>query len=287
MQRIFLSAAIIFIFLSASSAGTFSELESAFRSDNIKAVVNIPERIIRFYSVQEVNDYAEPIMTYRVAVGQKKYPTPIFQGKIVSRRAKPSWFVPKQEWAGEFAGKVIPFNDPENPFRARNENGRVEGYFLSLGTEGVGLHSTRESRSIGKLASHGCIRMRLEDVRFLFRNLKDETPVKVDYKLYRIEKSDTGLIVHAFEDVYDRFSIEDRKQHLISIFEEHSIPIAILMPEEFEQLMAGKSVKIDNVVIPSSQDIVRTNINNSVLDRTVNMWGASEILARAVCMMRR
>jgi len=39
---------------------------------------------------------------------------------------------------------------------------------MGLGFKGYGIHGTNAPRSIGKAASHGCIRMRIQDVEELF-----------------------------------------------------------------------------------------------------------------------
>jgi hypothetical protein len=40
--------------------------------------------------------------------------------------------------------------------------------WLGLSRKGFGIHGTNDPRSIGKAASHGCIRLRNRDIRELF-----------------------------------------------------------------------------------------------------------------------
>jgi lipoprotein-anchoring transpeptidase ErfK/SrfK len=58
---------------------------------------------------------------------------------------------------------VIPGGTAQNPLKAR---------WLGI-YDGVGVHGTSDRGSIGSNASHGCIRMLIEDVEALY----DEVPV--------------------------------------------------------------------------------------------------------------
>jgi lipoprotein-anchoring transpeptidase ErfK/SrfK len=95
--------------------------------------------------------------TYGVAVGQAGLETPAGQYQIHNKEINPTWHVPDSKWAGKLAGKVIP-PGPDNPLVAR---------WLGI-QDGIGIHGTNESNSIGSSASHGCIRMRPADVIKLY-----------------------------------------------------------------------------------------------------------------------
>ncbi len=111
----------------------------------------------------------ELVKTYRVAVGEPKYPTPTGTFSVQSKQIDPIWNVPDSEWAGDLAGKTIPGGDPKNPLIAR-----------WIGFNGsVGFHGTKSVDSIGTAASHGCVRMRKADVIDLYRRVEVGTPVLV------------------------------------------------------------------------------------------------------------
>lgn len=109
------------------------------------------------------------VRTYRVAVGAAGYDTPSGLHAIQAKAVDPAWYVPRRPWAGALAGQVIPSNDPRNPIKAR---------FLAIGN-GVGIHGTAEGGSIGSRASHGCIRMRVRDVKLLYGQVPVGTPVLI------------------------------------------------------------------------------------------------------------
>lgn len=105
----------------------------------------------------------EPAGTYPIAVGQVGYDTPTGLYRVTNKAIDPAWSVPNKPWAGKLAGKVIPGGVPENPIKSR---------WLGL-VDGVGIHGTDDEASIGSRASHGCIRMRISDVKRLY----DRVPV--------------------------------------------------------------------------------------------------------------
>jgi lipoprotein-anchoring transpeptidase ErfK/SrfK len=100
---------------------------------------------------------------YPIAVGQVGLETPAGLYKIQNKAINPAWHVPNSAWAGSLAGTVIPGGVPSNPIKAR---------WLGV-YDGVGVHGTDARGSIGTNASHGCIRMLVEDVEELY----DEVPV--------------------------------------------------------------------------------------------------------------
>jgi lipoprotein-anchoring transpeptidase ErfK/SrfK len=111
----------------------------------------------------------EVTATYRVAVGEPKYPTPKGRFAVQTKQTNPTWNVPDSEWAGDLAGEVIPGGDPRNPLVAR-----------WIGFSGsVGFHGTKDAGSLGTAASHGCVRMDPKDVIDLFERVDVGTTVLV------------------------------------------------------------------------------------------------------------
>jgi lipoprotein-anchoring transpeptidase ErfK/SrfK len=101
--------------------------------------------------------------TYPIAVGQVGLETPAGLYHIQNKAVNPAWNVPDRDWAGDLAGTVVPGGSPENPLKAR-----WLGIFA-----GAGIHGTDAESSIGTAASHGCVRMRIPDVKELY----DQVPV--------------------------------------------------------------------------------------------------------------
>lgn len=105
---------------------------------------------------------------YRISIGQVGFETPSGLYRIQNKATNPSWFVPNRPWAGELAGEVIP-PGPDNPIKAR---------WMGI-YDGAGIHGTDATSSIGRSASHGCIRMLIPDVIELYERVPVRTPVLI------------------------------------------------------------------------------------------------------------
>lgn len=115
-------------------------------------VVDLSELQLHLYNrLQEVR-------TYPVAAGQPAYPTPTGDWHIVDKVENPSWVNPDPNgWGASLPATIPP--GPGNPLGTRA---------LYLDAPGIRIHGTSASYSIGTYASHGCIRMYMDDVEQLF-----------------------------------------------------------------------------------------------------------------------
>jgi lipoprotein-anchoring transpeptidase ErfK/SrfK len=122
-------------------------------------VVSIPDRKLALIEDGRV------LKLYDVAVGKASTPAPRGEFVVINRVPHPTWFGPN--------GAVPPGKD--NPIGTR---------WMGLSVAGYGIHGTNAPASIGHAASHGCIRMRREDLEELFEmvtvgmvvELQGETP---------------------------------------------------------------------------------------------------------------
>lgn len=105
---------------------------------------------------------------YGIAVGQQGLETPAGVYTINDKQVNPSWHVPDSAWAGDLAGQTIP-PGPGDPLVAR-----WMGFY-----NGAGIHGTDEPDSIGSAASHGCVRMRVDDVIDLYDRVPLGTPIYI------------------------------------------------------------------------------------------------------------
>ena len=97
-------------------------------------VVSIPERKLVLMEDGAVK------RVYPVAVGKPSTPSPAGHFTIMRGSANPTY---------SHRGKVVA-PGPKNPVGSR---------WMGLSVKGYGIHGTNEPNSIGKAASHGCIRM--------------------------------------------------------------------------------------------------------------------------------
>ena len=103
---------------------------------------------------------------FRIATGQSSYPTPIGRFEIVTKLRNPWWYPPEgSSWA---VGKQPVPPGPGNPLGTR---------WMGISAPYVGIHGTPDATSIGYSASHGCVRMLIPEVEWLFQRVDVGTPV--------------------------------------------------------------------------------------------------------------
>jgi L,D-transpeptidase ErfK/SrfK len=104
-----------------------------------QVVVSVPDRKL------VVMENGAVLRVFPVAVGADVSPSPTGAFEIVSRLTEPTYY---------HSGVVIPAGT-DNPLGPR---------WVGLNKKGYGIHGTNAPGSIGKAASHGCIRMRNRDI---------------------------------------------------------------------------------------------------------------------------
>jgi lipoprotein-anchoring transpeptidase ErfK/SrfK len=107
----------------------------------------------------------KPWRVFPVATGQSAYPTPLGHFEVEVKWENPWWYPPDSPWAA--GAKPIP-PGPGNPLGTR---------WMGLTAPGVGIHGTPDPASIGYSASHGCIRMYINDAEWLFVHVEVGTQV--------------------------------------------------------------------------------------------------------------
>jgi L,D-transpeptidase ErfK/SrfK len=100
-----------------------------------------------------------------VAVGRTGWETPTGRFSIFEMQQNPAWQHP-------FTGEVVPPGG-NNPLGQRWLG------FWSDGTNSIGFHGTPQESSIGQAISHGCVRLRNQDVVELYEKVALGTPVYV------------------------------------------------------------------------------------------------------------
>jgi len=95
----------------------------------------------------------EVLAYFPVAVGAPVSPSPTGEFEIVNRVANPTYY---------HDGVVM----------TASEDSPVGTRWIGLNLKGYGIHGTNAPRSIGRAASHGCIRLRNRDVERLYAMLR-------------------------------------------------------------------------------------------------------------------
>ena len=124
-----------------------------------KLIVDLSDR--RVY----VFDHDRQIAFYPIAIGQAGWETPAGRFQVIQMQQNPEWVHP-------ITGEVVR-SGPSNPL-----GNRWIGFWTD-GHEQIGFHGTAQERLVGQAVSHGCLRMRNQDVEALYQQIKIGTPVIV------------------------------------------------------------------------------------------------------------
>jgi len=134
---------LVLLVLPAALAQTQAPAAPPATQHHRKVVVSVPHRKLALIEDGKVKK------VFPVAVGATLTPSPTGSFEVKTLVVKPTYYHP---------GKVIPAG-ADNPLGTR---------WIGLSTKGYGIHGTNVESSIGKAASHGCIRMHRKDLEELF-----------------------------------------------------------------------------------------------------------------------
>lgn len=123
-----------------------------------RLVVDLSDRQVYLYQRDRLQTQ------YPIAVGQAGWETPTGKFIVTDMQENPAWRHP-------ITGEVIP--GPNSPLGSRWIG------FWSNGKNQIGFHGTDQEELIGQAVSHGCLRLRNQDVIALYRKVQPGTPVIV------------------------------------------------------------------------------------------------------------
>ena len=209
--------------------------------------LNIPAARLDLY------DQGQLVKSYRVAVGQKAYPTPLRDYTISMIIWNPWWIPPDSDWAKD-AEKTPP--GPDNPL----------GVVKMIMEEGVRIHGTNQNSSIGRAVSHACIRMFNKDAKELAWEIQSRYSEKVDPALldtYQRHRSTTYYVplsayipvaveyrqVERKEDqlfLYPNFyGLEGFSEQLAEVLQDHpDLAGNAALVKKLNKMRAGKTVEV-------------------------------------------
>ncbi len=134
---------------------TVARLQAQNESQSSRQIlVSLPDRKLALVEDGEVRKI------YPVAIGKPSTPSPSGTFTIANRVTNPAYY---------HQGQVIE-PGPMNPVGTR---------WIGLNQKGYGIHGTNAPKSIGKAASHGCIRMAKKDLEELFEIVRPGDVVEI------------------------------------------------------------------------------------------------------------
>lgn len=155
-------------------------------------VVNVPE--MRLYDFTAEGEDPE---IFAVAVGDAVDPTILGSFRVGRKRRDPAWYVPAsiQQEKPELPPVVPP--GPGNPLGSR---------WMTIGETTYGIHGTNNRWSIGREATHGCVRLYEDRMEELFERVETGTPVRLVYQPLKWGVAGDTLVLEVHPDRYDRLA---------------------------------------------------------------------------------
>lgn len=151
-------------------------------------VINIPELRLYYFTRTGKN---LTVTTLPVGIGDTAFPSPVGTYVIGSKRVNPTWYIPPSLRAKYKVTNIPP--GPNNP---------LGDYWMGLKGTMYGLHGTDFPWSVGRLVTHGCIRLYPEDIKNLFKIVKAGTMVQLVYQPVKISVVSDRLFIEVHRDVY-------------------------------------------------------------------------------------
>ncbi len=197
------------------TGGRIEKAELQPGKGDIRITINIPAfQTTLWQSGKEVR-------IYEIGIGRKEFPLP--SGLRYARQVifNPDWIPPDSEWVYEHdvePGERVEADDPRNPL------GKIK---IPIGGGGILIHQAFKASDIGHLVSHGCVRVRLDELYELIDRIiaarslpasrdqigrskksKDRFFIKLDAPLVVDISYDTqvveGGVLHLYPDVYGK-----------------------------------------------------------------------------------
>jgi len=150
-------------------------------------VINVPEMRLFDFTVPDGPE------VFALAVGDQADPSIMGDFRVGPKRSNPTWNVPKSIRAKrpELPAQVPP--GPENPLGSR---------WITIGHTSYGIHGTNVRWSIGRQATHGCLRLYEDEVQRLFDRVPEGTRIQIVYQPSKWGLADGRIYLEAHPDLY-------------------------------------------------------------------------------------
>lgn len=152
-------------------------------------VVNLPE--------MQLYDFTRPgePEVFAVAIGDEMDPSLLGEFKVGVKRERPAWHVPKSIQAEKPDLPAVVPPGPDNP---------LGDHWMTIGTTTYGIHGTNNLWSIGREATHGCLRLYNDDIARLYARTPVGTRLRLVYQTVKLGSDGRTIWVEAHPDRYGR-----------------------------------------------------------------------------------
>jgi len=201
-------------------------------------VINVPE--MRLYDFTR----GTPPQLYGIAIGDEEDPSLYGQFKVGPKRKDPNWYVPASIRAEKpELPAVVPAGE-DNPLGTR---------WMTIDNTSYGVHGTNNNWSIGRTATHGCIRLYNDEMERLYERIPTGTPLLLEYQPVKVGRLRDGIYVEAHPDIYGR--VPDRTAYVVRRLSELGLLDSIDMPTVQRIISEARGAPVRVGTIPDAHDV--------------------------------
>lgn len=149
-------------------------------------VINVPE--MRLYDFR-----TDPPEVFAAAIGDMADPSLLGEFRIGAKREDPDWHVPASIRAEKPELPAVVPAGPDNPLGSR---------WMTIGRTSYGIHGTNVRWSIGRMATHGCIRLYEDEIQRLYARTPSGTRIRLVYEPFKWGVEGDAIFLEAHPDLY-------------------------------------------------------------------------------------
>jgi len=146
------------------------------------------------------------VETFPIGIGSEGHYTPVGEFKVTEKIANPAWHVPESiRLEKPELPPVVP-PGPDNPLGT---------HALRLSDKSILIHGTNRPFAVGRMASHGCIRLYPEDIPILFTLVPNGVRVTIVRQPIKVGTRNNRVFMEVHNDPYVEVTLSDAAALLI------------------------------------------------------------------------
>jgi L,D-transpeptidase ErfK/SrfK len=175
-------------------------------------IINIPEMRLYYFPTDAMTGERVPVLTWPIGIGAEEAPSPVGPFTVKSKDENPTWVVPASiQRTMEHPRAVVP-PGPDNP---------LGDYRIRLSIDVYAIHGTNDPWTVGRLTTHGCIRLYPEDIETLYPLVEAGTPGEIVYQPVKFGQAKGRVYVEVHQDVYQMYP--NLEAHALSVLDQSGL----------------------------------------------------------------
>lgn len=168
-----------------------------------RIIINLSEFRLYYFFRQDGLRFVE---TFPIGIGSEGHETPIGVFKVTKKIVNPAWRVPKSiQLEDPNLPDVVP-PGPDNPLGT---------HALRLSDHSILIHGTNRPFAVGRMDSHGCLRLYPEDITILFTLVSKGTPVTIVRQPVKVAVEADRVYMEVHNDPYGDNTLSNATNLLI------------------------------------------------------------------------